>query len=149
MSPDSFARDEDIISILQSYRTVAVVGCSPNPNRDGHIVPRFLQARGFRIIPVNPSAENILGEPCYPNLDAVPEPVEVVDVFRRPEHVPPIVDGAVRVGASALWLQEDVVNVEEARRAREAGLTVVMDRCMLKEWLRFERRLSAAQALKP
>ncbi len=149
MSPDSFARDADILSLLQSYRTVAVVGWSPHPNRDGHIVPRFLQARGYRIIPVNPSAEIILGEPCYPNLDAVPEPVDVVDVFRRPEHVPPIVDGAVRVGASSLWLPDDVVNVEAARRARETGLTVVMDRCMLKEWLRFEKRLSAAQTLKP
>ncbi|MFQ5893945.1 MAG: CoA-binding protein [Candidatus Tectimicrobiota bacterium] len=142
MGPASFAGDEDILAILRSSRTLAVVGCSPDPERDSHVVAHFLQARGYRIIPVNPNATEILGEPCYPSLEAVPDPVEVVDVFRRPEDVPAVVEEAVWVGATALWLQEGVVNVEAARRAREAGLTVVMDRCMLKEWLRFKEELA-------
>ncbi len=142
----SFARDEDILSILRSCRSVAVVGCSPDPTRDSHAVARFLQSKGYRIIPVNPNAAEILGEPSYPNLEAALAPVEVVDVFRRPEHVPGLVEEAVRVGATALWLQEGVVNVEAALRAREAGLTVLMDRCMLKEWNRFEEQLAAGHA---
>lgn len=142
----SFARDEDIITILRSCRSVAVVGCSPDPARDSHAVARFLQSKGFRIIPVNPNTAEILGEPSYPSLEAVPGPVEVVDVFRRPGHVPGLVEEALRVGARALWLQEGVVNVEAARRARQMGLSVVMDRCMLKEWNRFEGQLAEGHA---
>lgn len=142
MPSSSFTRDEDILQILRTCRTVAVVGCSPNPQRDSHIVARFLKERGYRIIPVNPSETSILGEPCYPNLDAIPKPPELVDIFRQPEHVSALVDEALRIGAKALWLQEGVVDFEAARRARDAGLTVVMDRCMLKEWHRFQRDLT-------
>jgi predicted CoA-binding protein len=146
MSLASFARDEDILTILRSYRSVAVVGCSPDPARDSHGVARFLRSKGYRIVPVNPNTAEILGEACYPDLEEVPAPVEVVDVFRRPEDVPGIVEEAVRVGAAALWLQEGVVNVEAARRAREEGLIVVMDRCMLKEWNRFAGMLAEGHA---
>jgi predicted CoA-binding protein len=137
----SFARDEDIIQILSTCRSVAVVGCSPDPQRDSHVVARFLKERGWCIYPVNPSASSILGEVCHPSLEDLPEPPEVVDVFRRSEHVQALAEEAVRVGVRALWLQEGVVEVEAARRARQAGLKVVMDRCMLKEWLRFRSKL--------
>ncbi len=141
MHSSSFARDEDISKVLRTCRTVAVVGCSLSPSRDSHIVARFLKERGYRIIPVNPAETSILGEPCYPDLESIPEPPELVDVFRRPEHVPALVDAALGIGAKALWLQEGVVDFESARRAREAGLTVVMDRCILKEWVRLHKDL--------
>ncbi len=92
-----------------------------------------MQRHGYRIIPVNPSHAMILGERCYPDLEAVPEPVDLVNVFRRPEHAPPVVEAAIRMGAPAIWFQEGVVHEEAAARARAAGLFVVMDRCLLKE----------------
>jgi len=92
-----------------------------------------MQRAGYRIIPVNPELEVVLGERCYPNLEAVPEPIDIVNIFRRSELVPEVVDAAIRVGAKAVWMQEGVVNEEAAERARAAGLAVVMDRCLLKE----------------
>ena len=133
----------DYAPIFQSTRSIAVVGLSPNPDRASHGVAAYLQAAGFRIIPVNPTVAEVLGERSYASLDEVPEPVDVVDIFRRSEDVPPIVEQAIRRGAKVVWMQEGVVNEAAAEAARAAGLTVVMDRCMLKEHQRLnsERRL--------
>lgn len=138
----SFARDEDILEILNTLKTVAVVGCSPDPSRESHLVARFLKERGYRVIPVNPVSATIFAEPCYPALREVPEPVEVVDVFRRSEHVAALVEEVIEIKAKALWLQEGVIDIEAAQRARQAGLKVVMDRCMLKQWYRFQKELA-------
>ncbi len=119
--------------ILKGSKTVAVVGLSPKPDRPSYDVARYLQARGYRIIPVNPQATEILGEKSYPSLSAVPAPVDVVDIFRRSEDVPPIVDEAVRAKAKVVWMQEGIVNEQAADAARRVGLDVVMDRCMQKE----------------
>ena len=119
--------------VLRAYRTVAVVGLSSNEEKPSHGVARYLQEHGYRIIPVNPAESEVLGEKSYPDLRSVPEPVEIVEVFRRPEDVPPIVEEAIAIGAKAVWMQEGTANVEAARRAREAGLAVVMDRCMRTE----------------
>ncbi len=124
---------DEALEILRSARTVAVVGLSPDPSRPSHTVASYLKRQGYRIIPVNPSVSEVLGERSYPDLRSVPEPVDVVDVFRRPEYVPQIVEDAIAIGARALWLQEGVVHEQAAERARQAGLRVVMDRCMLKE----------------
>ena len=125
--------NEDMEKILRESRTIAVVGLSPRPERASNSVARYLQAQGYRIIPVNPSVEEVLGERSYPDLASIPETVDVVDIFRRSEHVPPIVEEAIAVGARAVWMQEGVVHERAAQQAREAGLLVVMDRCMLKE----------------
>jgi predicted CoA-binding protein len=122
-----------IEALLRQIRTIAVVGLSPNPFRPSHGVAEYMQRHGYRIVPVNPGHTVILGERCYPDLEAVPEPVDLVNVFRRPEQVPPVVEAAIRIGAPALWLQEGVIHEEAAARARAAGLFVVMDRCLLKE----------------
>ncbi len=122
--------------ILSRSRTVAVVGLSPNPERPSYNVARYLQGQGYRIIPVNPNVDTILGQETYPDLTSIPDPVDVVDIFRRSEEVLPIVEQAIEIGAKAVWMQEGVVNEEAARRAREAGLSVVMDKCMLKEHVR-------------
>ncbi len=125
-------------TILNRYHTVAVVGLSPDPNRPSHKVASYLAQHGYEIIPVNPDAHEILGKPSYPDLQSLPQSVEIVDIFRRSEEVMPIVDEAIKIGAKAVWMQEGVVNEAAASRARDAGLLVVMDRCMLKE----HRRLS-------
>lgn len=123
---------DDIRRILE-LKSVAVVGLSPDPFRPSHRVALCLQRQGYRIIPVNPFCELVLNERSYPDLESVPVPVDVVDVFRKPKDVGPVVDAAIRVGAKAVWLQEGVVDALAAERARRAGLLVVMDRCMLKE----------------
>lgn len=122
--------------ILSEYKTVAIVGLSPKFDRDSNLVGRYLKTHGYRIFPVNPNADEVLGEKSYPNLSSIPEPVEVVDIFRRPEEVPPIVEEAIKIGAKAVWMQEGIVNEEAAKRAEEAGLLVVMDHCMRKEHIR-------------
>ena len=124
---------KSIAETLQKARTIAVVGLSSKRYRPSYGVAEYLQRAGYRIIPVNPNEREVLGEKAYPNLDAVPEAVDVVDIFRRPEFVPGIVEAAIRKGAKTVWMQEGVVNQDAARRAREAGLSVVMDRCILKE----------------
>jgi hypothetical protein len=121
--------DEDIRYALEQATTWAVVGCSPDPGRDSHRIAALLQRRGFRVIPVNPAATEILGERCFPSLAAIGEPVDVVDVFRRSSEAGAHVDEAIEVGAKAVWLQLGVIDEEAAARAREAGLRVVMDRC--------------------
>lgn len=122
--------DDIIPNILSETRTIAVVGFSSNPAKAGYYVPAYLQAHGYRIIPVNPNLAEGLGEKAYPSLEAIPEPVDLVLIFRRSEFVPPVVEQAIRIGARAVWMQLGIVNEEAARRARQAGLSVVMDRCM-------------------
>lgn len=124
--------------ILKDYRTIAVVGLSPKPSRPSHMVASYLKENGYRIIPVNPRAGEILGEISYPDLSSIPERVDVVDIFRRSNELPAIVEGAITIGAKALWMQEGVINAEAAERAVQAGLLVVMDRCMLKEHRRLQ-----------
>jgi predicted CoA-binding protein len=119
--------------ILNFSRVVAVVGLSPKPDRPSYRVASYLKEQGYKIIPVNPLEKEILGELCYPNLASVPVSVEVVDIFRRSEEVLPIVEEAIRIGAKAVWMQEGVINEEAAKRAKEAGLRVVMDKCIRKE----------------
>lgn len=126
--------------ILNTYRTVAVVGLSPKPDRPSNHVAKYLKEQGYRIIPVNTYGGEILGETCYPDLSSIPEPVDVVDIFRRSEAVPPVVEEAIKIGAKAVWMQEGVINEEAAARAEEAGLLVVMDRCMLKEHRKLQNR---------
>jgi hypothetical protein len=126
--------------ILNSGQTVAVVGLSVKPDRPSYKVASYLKEQGYSIIPVNPAEKEMLGGPCYPDLASVPESIDVVDIFRRSEDVLPIVKEAIRVGAKAVWMQEGVINEEAATQAREAGLMVVMDKCMLKEHLRLRKQ---------
>jgi predicted CoA-binding protein len=119
---------ETIRAVLTETRTWAVVGCSPDPARDSHRIARLLQSRGFRIIPVNPNVDEILGERCYPSIPAG-EGVEVVDIFRRSEHAGAHVDEAIASGARAVWMQLGVIDEAAAQRALSVGLMVVMDRC--------------------
>ena len=121
---------DDTINRILKMHTIAVVGLSPKPERASHDVARYLLSQGYKIIPVNPVQEEILGLKCYPNLSAIPEPVDLVDVFRRPEHCPPIAKEAVTIGAKALWLQLGIANDDAARLASDGGLLVVMDRCI-------------------
>ena len=122
--------DKDMKDILLSTKTIASVGLSGNQEKESYWIASYLKDQGYRIIPVNPTAPEILGEKAYPDLEAVPEKIDVVQVFRRPEDVPPVVEAAIKVGAKVVWMQEGIVNEEAAQRAREAGLQVVMDACM-------------------
>jgi predicted CoA-binding protein len=122
-----------VAEILQQSRTIAVVGLSSKRFRPSYGVAEYMQRAGYRIIPVNPEESEVLGEKSYPDLDSVPEAIDIVDIFRRSEFVPEIVEAAIRKGAKAVWMQEGVIDEEAARRAAEAGLDVVMDRCILKE----------------
>jgi predicted CoA-binding protein len=130
--------DEDVEAILTGLRTWAVVGCSPDPGRDSHRIAALLQRRGYRVIPVNPAVEEVLGERCYATLADVPEPVEVVDVFRRSDAAGAHVDEAIAIGARAVWMQLGVIDHAAAERARAAGLRVVMNRCPAIELPRLE-----------
>ena len=112
---------------LSSSSTVAVVGLSPDPERPSHYVARYLQQQGYRVIPVNPLIEEALGEKSYPDLKSVPVPIDMVDIFRRSEHVVPVVEQAIAAGAKYIWMQDGVVNEEAAALAEAAGLSVVMD----------------------
>jgi uncharacterized protein len=122
-----------IPELLKTSRTIAVVGLSSRRFRPSYGVAEYMQRNGYRIIPVNPFAQDVLGEKCYPDLDSIPVRVDIVDIFRRAEFVPEIVEAAIRIGARAVWMQEGVVHEEAAERARTAGLEVVMDRCILKD----------------
>ena len=119
--------------ILRAYRTIAVVGLSNDRRRDSHSVSQYMQAAGYRIIPVNPEESEVLGEKAYPDLASIPEPIEIVDIFRRPEYVPAIVDQAIAIGAKVVWMQQGIVNEAAAAKARAAGLEVVMDACIRTE----------------
>ncbi len=133
-------RDHTIETILAETRTIAVVGFSSRPERAGYYVPAYLREQGYRIIPVNPHVQSGLGEKAYPDLLAVPEAVDLVLVFRRPEEVPPVVEQAIAIGAKAIWMQLGIVHEAAAARARAAGLRVVMDACMLVEHRRRQSR---------
>jgi uncharacterized protein len=122
-----------IKEILETYRTIAVVGLSSRSYRASHGVSRYMQQQGYRIIPVNPMETEVLGEKAYPSLDDVPEPFEIVDIFRRSEYVPDIVEAAIRRKAKVIWMQQGVIHEGAAERARAAGLEVVMDLCILQE----------------
>ena len=124
-----------IAELLRTSKTIAVVGLSNRKTRASHGVSEYMQHAGYRIIPVNPHEIEVLGEKAYPSLQDVPVKVDIVDIFRRSEFVPPIVEEAIRIGATAVWMQEGVVHEEAAARARSAGLFVVMDRCILKDHL--------------
>jgi predicted CoA-binding protein len=141
--PDGAAASADpIYDILTKYKTIAVVGLSSNPVRPSYGVTEYMQSAGYHIIPVNPNETDVLGEPSYPRLEDVPRKVEIVDVFRRPEDVPPVVDAAIKVGAKVIWMQQGIANEPAAEKARAAGLTVVMDACILIEHKRRRQKLS-------
>jgi hypothetical protein len=127
--PEDFARPEDIEAALNMHR-VAIVGLSSDPSKASLAVGQYLKRHGYEIVPVNPTETEVLGEKAYPSLRDLPAPPEVVDVFRRADHLPRIVDDAIAVGAKAVWFQLGIINYEAARTARAAGLIVVMDRCM-------------------
>lgn len=122
-----------VSGILRRSKTIAVVGLSNQRSRPSYGVSQYMQSMGYRIIPVNPAETEVLGEKAYATLDEIPERVDIVNVFRRSEFVPEIVDAAIRIGAKCVWMQEGVVNEEAAATARAAGLAVVMDRCILTE----------------
>ena len=124
---------DEIGELLGRVKTIAVVGLSSDPMRPSFGVSQYMQRKGYRIIPVNPNESSVLGEKAYLTLSEVPENIDVVDVFRRPEFIPDIVEETIRLKIPALWLQEGVVHETAAKRARDAGITVVMDRCILKE----------------
>ena len=116
--------------LLATAKTIAVVGLSPKESRPSNMVARYLIEAGYTVIPVNPGQEEILGQLCYPDLASIPGPVEIVNIFRRSEDVPPIVAEAIAIGAKSIWMQEGVIHAEAARTAKAAGLVVVMDRCL-------------------
>ena len=117
--------------LLKNARTIAVVGLSPNPDRPSYRVSCYMQAYGYKIIPVNPSITEALGEKAYPSLKDIPEKVDIVNIFRRSEDVPPVVDEAIAIKARVLWMQQGIVNEAVARKAESAGMTVIMDRCIM------------------
>ena len=137
--PARYQDPETIRAILREAKTIAVVGLSPDPSRDSHGVARYLQLHGYRIVPVNPTATELLGETSYASLGDIPFPVDVVDVFRRSDAVPAIAEEAVQIGAKSLWLQLGVISQEGAETAERAGLRVVMDRCIMVEHRRAGR----------
>lgn len=128
--------DKQLIEFYQSIKTIASVGASANPDKESFHVTRYLMDQGFRIIPVNPTVSEVHKQKSYPDLLSVPERIDVVQVFRRPEDVPPVVDQAIQIGARAVWMQVGIVNEAAAKKAEQAGLIVVMDRCMRAEHLR-------------
>jgi len=125
--------------ILNDYRNVAVVGVSPNPERPSHRVFAYLAKQGYNVIPVNPTEQEVMGKTSYPDLISVPDKVDVVDIFRRSDEIIPIVEQAIKIGAKAIWMQEGIINEKAASKARNAGLLVVMDKCMRKEHISLRR----------
>jgi uncharacterized protein len=139
MAPDFVPTDPDLRALLEQTKTIAVVGLSDNPFRPSHGVAYYMHEQGYRVVPVNPKLSELWGLRAFPDLRAVKAAgvnVDMVDVFRDPSHVPPVVDEAIAIGAKSVWLQEGVVHEAAARKAQEAGLTVVMDRCIMKEHAR-------------
>jgi hypothetical protein len=122
--------DKEMKDILLSAKTIASVGLSSNQEKESYWIVSYLKEQGYRIIPVNPTAAEILGEKAYPDLSSIPDPVDVVQVFRKPEDVPPVVDEAIKIGAEVVWMQEGISHEGAAQKARDAGLQVVMDACM-------------------
>lgn len=131
--PKKNASNEDIRRLLSQAKTIAVVGLSEDPARDSHRIAAYLQEQGYRVIPVNPKVRAVLGEKGYPDLSSVPVPIDIVDVFRRVEAIPAIVEEAIAVGAKAVWMQLGLAHNASAEKARAAGLTVVMNKCIMVE----------------
>ncbi len=131
--PDGNPPPEVVADILKTCRSIAVVGCSPKPSRDSHQVARYLLDQGYEMIPVNPGQKEILGRTCYGSLKEIPDPVDVVDLFLKPERVAPVVDQALEIGAKVIWMQLGVVENASAGKAREKGIQVVMNRCIKQE----------------
>jgi len=128
--PDYNPPDEEVVELLKSAKTIAVVGISHKEDRDSYKVAKYLKEHGYKIIPVNPKYKEVLGEPCYPDLKSIPEKIDVVDIFRNIDAIPGIVDEAINVGAGAVWMQLGLAHNESAEKARQAGLKVVMNKCM-------------------
>jgi predicted CoA-binding protein len=129
--------------VLQEYKTIAMVGLSSDWSRPSNFVAKYLLDRGFTIIPVNPKNEEILGQKCYPNLESIPVPIDIVDLFQRSDRVEPFVDSAIKISTKLVWMQLGVVNEEAAQKARDAGLEVVMNRCPKIEYARLFGGLNA------
>ena len=127
--------EDEITGLLQRVKTIAVVGLSPKPDRPSYGVSQAMQRFGYRIVPVRPAVDSVLGEQAYPSLADIPFPVDLVDVFRAAEHIPAVVEACLAIKAPAIWIQEGIVNDEAAEKARAAGLTVVMDRCIYKDYV--------------
>ncbi len=141
--PDGAPASADVIlEILKKYRTIAVVGLSSNAMRPSYGVTEYMQSAGYRIIPVNPNETEVLGEKCYARLEEVPEQIEIVNIFRRAEEVPPVVESAIRIGAKVVWMQHGIENEEAAEQALAAGLVVIEDVCILVEHRRRARELT-------
>ncbi|HKV05631.1 MAG TPA: CoA-binding protein [Candidatus Acidoferrales bacterium] len=134
--PPAISAGDPTSEILKASRTIAVVGLSSRRHRPSYGVAEYLQSVGYRIIPVNPTETEVLGEKCYARLEDIPERVDIVDIFRRSEYVPEIVESAIRIGARGVWMQEGVIHAEAAERARSAGLFVIMNACILKEHIK-------------
>ena len=130
-----------IDEILKRFHTVAVVGLSSNKERPSYGVAQYLKKNGYKVIPVNPNEKKILGLVCYPSLASLIEPVEIVDIFRRPDEVMEVVEEAIKIGAKVVWMQEGVMNAQAAMKARDAGLEVIMDMCMMKEHRRMLKKV--------
>src|ERR1700687_523485 len=143
--PDGIPPSADpIFDILTKYKSIAVVGLSSNPSRPSYGVTEYMQSSGYHIIPVNPNETDVLGEPSYARLEDAPQKIEIVDIFRRPEEVPRVVDAAIRVGAKVVWMQLGIESEDTAETVRAAGITVVMDACMLVEHKKRKRNLPTA-----
>lgn len=125
--------DEDLKALLSHAKTIAVVGASPKPWRDSGAIAEFLAKKGYKVFPVNPMYQEVLGMKCYPDLKSVPEKIDIVDIFRNPDEVMPVIDDAISVGAKSVWMQLNVVNEQAAEKAEKAGLRVVMDLCIAVE----------------
>jgi predicted CoA-binding protein len=126
------------IESILGYKTIAIVGISDDPTRPSNFVARFLMEHGYKIIPVNPKLTEWEKEKCYPDLLSIPEKVDIIDIFRRSEAIPPIVDEAIAIKAKAVWMQEGIINEEAAAKAQKSGIEVVMDKCMKKEYVKFK-----------
>jgi uncharacterized protein len=135
------AAADPVLEILKKYTTIAVVGLSSNPARASYEVTKYMQSAGYRIVPVNPNETEVVGEKSYARLEDVPEKIEIVNVFRRAEDVPPVVEGAIQIGAKVVWMQLGIENAAASERARAAGLIVVEDACVLVEHRRRVKQL--------
>lgn len=129
--------EEERCALLKRVKNIAIVGLSPNPDRPSHGVARSMQGFGYNVIPIHPAAREILGAKAYPRLADVPVPIDLVDVFRRAEFIDEVVDACIVLGVKALWIQEGIVNESAAERARAAGITVVMDRCIYRDYRQY------------
>jgi predicted CoA-binding protein len=131
---------EEIKSLLQQIKHIAVVGLSPKTKRPSHQVAKAMQGYGYHIIPVRPAVDEVLGEKAFASLEEVPDPIDLVDVFRAPEHIAPVIDACIDRGVKAVWLQDGVINEAEARRAQAAGMMVIMDRCIYRDYIQLIAR---------